>query len=174
MRKVIYEFGQCDPKKCSGHRLVKNKKISSIPIKSHFNGIVLSPDGKCTISPADRDHIARFGIGLIDCSWNQIDSFDFSKLPKRNNRLLPWLVASNTINYGRPWKLNCVEALAASLYIIGEKEEARSMFEGFSYAEEFFRLNEEVLELYSKCKDGAEVVKVQNEYIEKLFSKEKT
>lgn len=172
MRKVIYEFGQCDPKRCSGHKLVKNNKVQSIPIRQNFNGVILSPNGKCTISPADREHISRFGIGLIDCSWNQIDSFDFSKLPKKNNRLLPWLVAANTINYGKPWKLNCVEALAASLYIIGEKEEAKSIFEGFSYSDEFFRLNGEILELYSNCKDGEEVVKVQNEYINKLLNEQ--
>lgn len=76
----------------------------------------------------------------------------------------------NTINYGHPWKLNCVEALAAALYIIGEKEEARSLFDGFSYGDAFFNLNEEVLELYSQCKDSSEVVKTQNEYLEKYKS----
>lgn len=166
MRKVIYEFGQCDPKRCSGHRLVNYKKLESVNLKYRFGGIILSPNGKQAISPADREHILKYGIGLIDCSWNKIDEFDFSKLPKGQNRLLPWLVASNTINYGRPWKLNCAEALAASLYIIGEKEEARKVFDGFSYGDAFFQLNEEVLELYSKCKDSAEVVKVQNEYLE--------
>lgn len=169
MRKVIYEFGECDPKRCSGHRLVKYKKIESIPLRRHFNGIILSPGGTQAVSPADREHIERFGIGLIDCSWNKIDEFDFSKLPKRNNRLLPWLVAANTINYGRPWRLNCVEALSATLYIIGEKEEARAVFDGFSYGEEFLRLNGEVLELYSQCKDGKEVVKVQNAYLAKYL-----
>lgn len=165
MRKIIYEFGQCDPKRCSGHKMVKNNKIESISLKSNFNGIILSPNGKSAVSLADRDHILRFGIGLIDCSWNQIESFDFSKLPKRNNRLLPWLVAANTINYGKPWKLNCVEALAATLYIIGEKEEAKNVFEGFAYADEFFKLNQEVLDLYVQCKNGAEIVEAQNKYI---------
>lgn len=165
MRKIIYEFGQCDPKKCSGHKLVKNKKIESLSLKTNFNGIILSPNGKLTVSPADKEHILRFGIGLIDCSWNQIESFDFSKLPKRNNRLLPWLVAANTINYGKPWKLNCVEALAATLYIIGEKEEANKIFEGFSYGDEFFRLNAEVLDLYAACTSGVEVVEAQNRYL---------
>jgi pre-rRNA-processing protein TSR3 len=165
MRKVIYEFGQCDPKRCSGHKLVKLKKIDSIPLKSNFNGIILSPDGKFAVSPSDRDHILRFGIGLIDCSWNQVESFDFSKLPRKNNRLLPWLVAANTINYGKPWKLNCVEALAATLYIIGEKDEAKSIFEGFSYGDEFFKLNLDILEIYSNCTNGESIVKAQNDYI---------
>ncbi|KAI5150516.1 pre-rRNA-processing protein TSR3 [Enteropsectra breve] len=171
MRKIIYEFGECDPKRCSGHRMVKYKKVESLPLKRHFNGIILSPNGTQAISPADKEHIERFGIGLIDCSWNKVDSFDFSKLPKRYNRLLPWLVAANTINYGKPWKLNCVEALSAALYIVGEKEEARSVFEGFSYGDEFLRLNEDVLELYSKCKDSAEVVKTQNAYLESITKK---
>ena len=167
MKKVIYEFGECDPKRCSGHRMVKYKKIESIPLKRHFNGIILSPDGQQPISPADREHIHRFGIGLIDCSWNKVEQFDFSRLPRRHNRLLPWLVAANTINYGRPWRLNCVEALAAALYIIGEKEEALSVFEGFSYGEEFVRLNEEVLGLYAQCKDSKDIVRAQNEYLAK-------
>jgi len=167
MRKIIYEFGQCDPKRCSGHRLVKYKKIDSIPLKQNFPGVILSPEGKTVISPADKELIMKLGIGLIDCSWNQIETFDFRKLPKRNNRLLPWLVAANTINYGKPWRLNCVEALSAALYIIGEKEEAKTVFDGFSYGDAFLRLNEELLEAYSKCSDGAEVISVQNAYLEK-------
>ena len=35
----------------------------------------------------------------------------------------------------------------------------------FAYGEEFLRINAELLEAYSKCKDGTEVIKVQDEWL---------
>lgn len=167
MKKIIFEFGECDPRRCSGYRLVKFGRVRSLPKNAHFNGILLSPAGTQVLSPADRRLALAAGIGLIDCSWNKIHEFDFSRLPRRNARLLPWLVAANTVNYGAPWKLNCAEALAASLYILGEKEEAVAVLEGFSYGEEFLKLNEEILEMYCACADAAAVQKAQDTYLER-------
>lgn len=87
-----------------------------------------------------------------------------SLLPKKNNRLLPFLVASNTVNYGRGFKLNCVEAFAAGLMIVGLEEEAKKIFEDFSYGDEFFKINNELFEKYKTCETPEEIEKVQNEY----------
>ena len=53
------------------------------------------------------------------------------------------MVAANPVNYGRPFKMNTAEAMAASLYIVGLKQDARDLMAQFSFGDEFFRLNQD-------------------------------
>jgi len=78
------------------------------------------------------------------------------------------LVAANQTNYGRPWRLNCVEALAACFYICGKREWARAILEPFSYGEEFIDINEELLERYADCKDAEEVKTAEETWLKKI------
>ena len=45
------------------------------------------------------------------------------------------------MNYGKPLKLTCAEAIAATLYITGFKEEARQVLDKFKWGESFIKLN---------------------------------
>lgn len=173
MKKIIYNFNQCDTRKCSGAKLIKQKKVMEMKPSKFFKGILLSPLGEQALSPGDRSVMETFGIGVIDCSWNQLTNTNLKCLPKIQNRLLPFLVAANPVNYGRPFKLNCVEALYAALYICGFEEEATGVFEGFQYNDTFFDLNCELLMKYASCKNSEEVVNVQNAYLEEHRRKDK-
>ena len=85
---------------------------------------MLSAGGKKVISRDDIEIVKKRGICVIDCSWNKIidKTFESSQSRFENERILPYMVAVNTVNYGVPYQLSCAEALAASLFIIGYED----------------------------------------------------
>lgn len=163
----MWDFEQCDPKRCTGARLAKRGIFQRMPLKHNFRGIVLSPNGTVSVSPADAYIVEQLGISVIDCSWARLEEIPFRQMQSGHHRLLPFLVAANTVNYGRPSKLSCSEAVAATLYICGKKDAAVALMKEFSWGDEFIRLNKEVLELYASCTDSADVVQRQNEWLER-------
>lgn len=168
IRLVMYDYGQCDPKRCSGRRLANLGLVRTIPKQAAFHGVLLSSEGKSVISRADAELAGAAGLGVVDCSWKEItkDPAAVKRIRCSNQRLLPFLLAANTVNYGRPLKLNCAEALAAGLCILGRREEAERVMEPFSYAEAFWMLNGELLERYEACQTSAEVLEVQREVMD--------
>ena len=87
----LWDFNQCDPKKCTGRKLVRLKLCRQIPIAKKIPGLVLSPLATKTISPADRETVRTKGLGVIDCSWAKIESLPAHKLKSGEMRLLPYL-----------------------------------------------------------------------------------
>lgn len=164
---AMWDFNQCDPRKCSGRKLSRLKLIKTLKIKQRFPGLVLTPTGQKCVSPADRDIVSAKGIAVVDCSWAKLDETPIAALKPAHGRLLPFLVAANPINYGKPMQLSCVEAIAATMYITGFKKEARFYLDKFSWGHSFLELNDELLEIYSNCTDSQSVVQEQTKYIER-------
>lgn len=161
----MWDFQQCDSKRCTGRKLCRLGYIKSMKPGAHFRGLVLSPAGEQSVSPADRDIVEGTGISVIDCSWAKVQELPYKQLRSGVHRLLPFLVAANSVNYGRPHKLSCAEAIAATLYIVGLKDEARQVMEEFQWGEEFLKINADCLEAYAACENSAEVVEAQNAYL---------
>ena len=82
-------------------------------------------------------------ITALDCSWEVLDAGVFGAW--RHHRALPYLVAANPTNYGRPLRLSSAEALAAALYILGEPEQAAALLDAFKWGPHFLTLNAEPL-----------------------------
>ncbi len=166
---IVYDKNQCDPKKCTAKRMLKfglakeAKTLRNIPSGS----IVLSPFADKALSPADMKY-ARNGLVVMDLTWTNID--EFPRLSRTQDRALPYLLAANPINWGRPMELNSAEAVLASLIILGQKEQADSFMGRFNWAPEFVRLNGELLDAYSRASDSTEVVRIQNEYVNSIKS----
>ena len=81
---------------------------------------------------------------------------------------VPYLVAANSVNYGRPWRLNCVEALAASFFICGHEDWAHEVLGHFSYGEPFLEINAQLLKRYAACKNEEEVKKAEEVWLAKI------
>jgi pre-rRNA-processing protein TSR3 len=163
----VYHARQDDPKKCSARRMQKfglatvYETVGKLP----KGAILMSPLAGKSISRADRSH-ARKGIVVLDCTWEEVERI-FPKLkPMRmEERALPYLLASNPVNYGKPFMLNSAEAFVAALYILGREEQAREVAARFKWGETFLILNKEPLDAYASAKDSAEVVAVQKDFM---------
>ena len=165
MKKLyVYHANQDDPKKCTAKKLARFglvrivNRLGKIP----KNAILLSPFSKKALSPEDK----KFGsIAAIDCSWKDAEKL-FSKIKNKNTRSLPFLLAANPTNYGKPAKLSTVEAMAAALYILGEEEHARLLLSKFKWGEVFLKLNEMPLKDYRNAEDSNGVIEVMKAYLE--------
>jgi len=167
MHLYAYDAGQCDPKKCTARKLARFGLITSVNVmrKIPYKTIVLVPIADTALSPADREFTNS--VTVFDCSWKKIAPFEAALMRmKRKKRALPYLIAVNPVNYGKPFILSSAEAFAAALFILGEKEQAHSILEKFNWGDEFMRLNEDMLLAYSKAKDSTEVVEMQRIFME--------
>jgi pre-rRNA-processing protein TSR3 len=82
--------------------------------------------------------------------------------------IVPYLIAANTVNYGKPWRLNCVEALAACFYICGHEEWAKEVLKNFRYGEAFLDINSELLKRYAACATEEDVKRTEEEWLAKI------
>lgn len=164
----MWDFNHCDPKRCSGRKLARLKKLKVLKPYKRVGGLILSPLADTAVSRADIELVREKGVCLVDCSWARLDEINFRRLHNTHERMLPYLVAANPVNYGKPCKLSCAEALAATLFICGEETTAHDLLQQFKWGPTFYDLNEELLTLYTGCENSAEVVAAQNSYLQSL------
>ena len=162
----LYDRHECDPKKCTGHKMAKFKLVHELntPAQAPRGVVVLDPSSEKALSMEDRAAAKQHGIMVMDLSWENIENFPrMPRDPRR--RALPYLLAANPVNWGKPMRLTSVEALAATLYILNEKEQALEVLSLFKWGPGFLDLNREPLEAYSKAATSAEVVAVMHEFL---------
>jgi pre-rRNA-processing protein TSR3 len=129
---------------------------------------VVSPKARKIISKEDKELLEQYGAAVVEASWKRIDEVPFGRIGGKCERLLPYLVAANQTNYGKPWRLNCVEALAACYYICGHPEWAESILSTFSYGEAFLDINSALLKRYMACENEEEVKKAEEVWLAKI------
>jgi pre-rRNA-processing protein TSR3 len=167
LQLYVYHARQDDPKKCSARRMQRFglATLYESAGKLPAGAILLSPLAEQALSPGDIIYAHR-GIVVLDCTWDEVERI-FPKLRSKRmeERALPYLLAANPVNYGKPFMLNSAEAFVAALYILGQRGQALEVAGRFKWGETFLALNREPLEAYSGAKDSAEVVSLQREFM---------
>lgn len=168
MRIVVYHAEECDRKKCTTVKLGKQGKIRVVTKLNMIpaGAIIMDPYSQKALSREDKETVMKKGLVGLDCSWKRLDEVPFRLKTGKNSRSLPFLIAANPGNYGKPCILSTAEAIAAGFYIIGFKDIAVDIMSRFKWGPHFLKLNEELLESYSKAKNSLEVVEIQNKYLE--------
>ena len=167
IKLFFYDGKECDPKKCSGRRLAKFDLARQVKRISHLPGssLVLMPTTKKVISRDDVAQARNGGLAVLDLSWKATgDNFPKS-IKMSRQRALPFLVAANPVNYGKPFILSSAEAYAAALVILGYRSQAEELMNKFKWGQTFFTLNKQPLEDYENAKNADEIIEAQGLYI---------
>jgi len=160
-----------DPKKCTAAKLVRlgDLRRARDVMKIPGGALVLDPEAEKALSAEDRGAASKFGLLVLDCSWEKLSRFPRLRHGLRH-RALPFMIAANPTNFGKAQKLSSAEALAASVYILGEKSQAERLMSRFKWGPTFIDINRERLEAYSGAKTSAEVVAAQNRMLDVVGS----
>jgi rRNA small subunit aminocarboxypropyltransferase len=174
IRIVAYQAAQCDPKKCTALKLSRFGIIRVVSQTKFLpkRAVVLNPFSEIAYSPADKERVQDYGLVALDCSWEHAEKV-LTKHVRGTSRCLPFLIAGNPVNYGKPTKLSTAEAFAGALYIAGFREEASRVLSIFKWGHTFFDLNLKMLESYSEARNSTEVVAAQKSFIEALDAEER-
>ena len=164
---VVYHAGQDDPRKCTAKKLHRfgfatlQKNVRRVP--SH--AILLNPFAEKSLSCEDIMVAQRYGLVALDCSWKTAEQTFQSLESRMMARALPFLLAANPVNYGKPYQLSTLEAFAAALYILDEVAQATVILGIYTWGHRFLELNKEPLEEYRQAHSSAEVIQIMNKYI---------
>ena len=160
MRVNVLMYNQDDPKKCTAAKLVRfnlAKKVTNIS----KNTLTLDPFADHTLLNSDKNNIKS--ITGIDCSWNLADQ-TFIKKFGGVSRKLPYLLAGNSVNFSKLGKLTTVEAISASLYLLGFENQSTDLLSKFKWGHTFLDLNRNLLNDYQQAISEKQIEEIAKEY----------
>jgi len=165
----VIHLDQDDPRKCTARKMHASglvelhESISGAPKR----GYILDPKSSTILGPEDRDLISMgAAIVVLDCSWKKIEESleEIAGRTMLERRILPALLAANPVSWGKVGRLSSVEAIAASLAILGHREQACRVLEPFQFGQQFLDLNREPLEAYTIAESRDDVIAMQSEF----------
>ncbi len=165
----VIHLDQDDPRKCTARKMHANGlvELHESIARAPKRGYLLDPTSSTILGPEDRGLISiGAAIVVLDCSWKRIDESleEIAGSTSLEGRILPALLAANPVSWGRVGRLSSVEAIAATLAILGHDDQASRVLEPFQFGQQFLDLNREPLEAYAIAESRDEVAAMQSEF----------
>jgi ribosome biogenesis protein Tsr3 len=81
MRIVVYDAGQCDPRKCTARRLRRFGKVELVSSLRELprGAVLLDPRAEKALSREDGEAAERRGLAALDCSWKRLGELVFPR-----------------------------------------------------------------------------------------------
>ncbi len=164
VRLMAIVLEECDPKRCTAKKLGRFGLVDLLPRRARLprSAVVLHPEGDHVLSMEDRAAAESAGLAVVDSSWKR---GPVPAVPHRTSRALPFLVAANPVNYGKPFLLTSAEALAGALWILGHPGQAEAILAKFGWGARFLEVNREPLASYAGARSREGVLAAQSEFI---------
>ena len=140
-------------------------KLVTSPKRIPKKGILLNPFAQQALSCLDLKSSQKSGLVVVDCSWKNVETTFAQVSEGMISRSLPFLVAVNPVNYGKPFQLSTVEAFAAALYILGEVAQAKQVLSLYKWSPYFIQLNHEYLEAYRTAETSTEIIQRMHDFL---------
>ena len=165
MNVFVIDYGQDDPAKCTAKKMAHMGLATEVTRKFHASNttIVLNPFAGTLLSPSTR----RKSILAIDCSWNLAQEVFFRKIGGKQGGC-PRSSAANPTNYSRLGILSSVEAVAATLFILGEQDEANEFLNIYKWGPTFETLNHDPLQEYARASSEMEIEEIERSFFPQL------
>jgi len=155
---------QDDPKKCTSAKMCRMNLANPIYRLSHIRSemVVLDPTSNKVFTPKED---ATHGIVVIDCSWQKAEEVFHRRIKGRRLRL-PLLIAANPINYGHVGVLSSLEAAAAALYLVSQREQAEALLRIYKWGPTFLTLNKGLLDAYLQAECEEDILALEKKTFE--------
>ena len=167
MKPQVYMMRQDDPFKCTAAKLAKFRIAESVRFIKK-DTIVLNPFADSLLTKNDAQIAGA--VCAVDCSWERAD--EVAKHQKIFSagigRRLPAVLAANPTNYAKLGKLSSAEALAAAMYILGDRQTAAEIMNKFKWGHTFLELNADLLEDYARAETEEQMKQTELEYFPNL------
>lgn len=164
VRILVVHYGEDNPVMNTSLKMVRKGYAKIVnPRLIRGNPLVLNPFSNTTLGPWMRITVEKHGVLVVDASWRKLVVNRFEGIRGYHVKLPP-LIAGNPVNYGKPCILSSIEAVYATLYLTGFREEAEALRKLYKWMDTFHQININLLEDYGKAGSQEELEKIINEY----------